>query len=1140
MKIQVACIALLALLCVGNASAFELSKYATQSKLATGKWVKISIPESGIYEITYDEMLAMGFNNPSQVRLYGHGGFKISETLNGKAIDDLQPVPVKRIGNKMIFYGNGPIKFTMTGYNSTPRFTREFNPYSQVGCYFLTEENTPETQVTMKGMVTSSNYTNVPYCLNYVYHEKELVSLSNSGKEMLGEDFTSEKLMIDFDMPNIVDSTIAVLTSLAGKLNVHSYVNAVVHCNGGSDTTSYPTGTSRILTCSPTDYYNTASPYGSLKLKHPGEHAQFEPRLLINNSTYKLSLAFLDYFLISYKRYNTISAEDDNQLLMGYTSSRATDRFQMPNATSTTKVWCINDVYTPQEFNAKTYSDETGQGLYFFCSAATYNYFVAFDPAKTLKKITAFEPVANQNLHGMTTPDMLIITDKIYHEQAERIAALHQAVDGIDVAVVDQDQVFNEFSSGTRDAMGYRLLCKMLYDRDPSKFKNLLLMGTGSVDNRELRGKHDGFLLTYQSDNSNSEENTFTSDDFFGFLGDNSGANVNFEHLNIGVGRITCVDEEEACSDVDKLVEYYANPDYGVWRNNTMVFSDAPDAGRYMFQGEGYKNLIDNELQTGMHVNTVHCLQYPRSPSQPNVDMERKTATVGKQLIAENLKSGMYYATYVGHAGSIGFTKYNSMWVTSDVANTSYRHFPIVSTACCDVAHYDGDSRGIAELMYHKRDGGAIALLTTSRAVQASNNDELNTYFIHGMFSNAANGVMPTLGEAYISCKNAFTSANTNKMSFFLLGDPAIKINYPVTRLNITKVNGTSLTDSTSMAQISPLMKFAIDAKVVKANGALDNTFNGDVTVTLYDKEDFFATATLSGVNRDIYLNRAKLAEISGRVVNGVFHGEMIAPKSPAASNETVLMRVYAHQDNSDVMVNGFTKQITMLPYNASQAISDNVAPVIDAMFINDAESFSNGAVISPDAVLYITASDNEGISMQSSAVDCCMDLVLDGGKPSYADVSCYAVVDDGGRVVNIEYPLSNLTEGMHTLTYTVYDVKGNSKTRTITFVVGQNNSSTLTADKWPAYSNDVVNFDVETSLSRMPEFTVRVTDATGKLVWKSTTSSFPLAWDMKDMQGNRVPGGLYRYYGTYNDGQNYGGTAIRKLIVLDPVKTAN
>jgi hypothetical protein len=66
------------------------------------------------------------------------------------------------------------------------------------------------------------------------------------------------------------------------------------------------------------------------------------------------------------------------------------------------------------------------------------------------------------------------------------------------------------------------------------------------------------------------------------------------------------------------------------------------------------------------------------------------------------------------------------------------------------------------------------------------------------------------------------------------------------------------------------------------------------------------------------------------------------------------------------------------------------------------------------------------------------------------------------------------------------------------------------------------------------------VTDATGKLMWMATTSTFPVAWDMRDMQGNKVPAGLYRYFGTYNDGVNYGGTPINKLIVLDPVKVAN
>ena len=66
----------------------------------------------------------------------------------------------------------------------------------------------------------------------------------------------------------------------------------------------------------------------------------------------------------------------------------------------------------------------------------------------------------------------------------------------------------------------------------------------------------------------------------------------------------------------------------------------------------------------------------------------------------------------------------------------------------------------------------------------------------------------------------------------------------------------------------------------------------------------------------------------------------------------------------------------------------------------------------------------------------------------------------------------------------------------------------------------------------------IRVTDATGKLMWMTTTNTFPVTWDMKDMNGNKVPAGLYRYFGTYNDGVYYGGTAIKNLIVLDPVKS--
>ena len=1143
-RLQVACLALLALLCASPAGAFNTSIYATQSKLSTGKWVKISIPENGVYEITYTELREMGFTNPSKVHVYGKGGNRISEKLDGSATDDLNQVPILRTGNKICFYGNGPVAFTLSDYSTNPHFTRVFNPYSQVGCYFLTEDDEPDRTPVEKVTSPVSEYVNNPLSLGYFFHEYELTSLTSTGKEMLGEDFSRQQVFVDYHLPHLADSSIVVQTAIAAYTTGSMFAGSVLHSGGISDTTLYSQSSSRINQPTNYVYYNFASPYAKQKLIKPAERGQYEPIITPSADGITASIARLDYFILTYKQENILADAPDNQLLMGYGVTRGQDRFMLPNAPSSTIVWFINNTHNPMVIPTIPYNDEAGTGVSFFSTAVSRSIYVAFDPAKTLKKISGYKPVENQNLHAMQVPDFLIITTDAYLEQANRLADLHRAVDGIDVAVVTQDQVFNEFSSGTRDAMAYRLLCKMLYDRDNSKFKNLLLMGTGSFDNREIMGQHPDDLLTYQSDNSNIENTSFTSDDFFGLLDDNSGTNIPNDKLRIGVGRITCADADEARSDVDKIVEYYANPDYGVWRNNTLVSSDSPDQGEYMFQGQGYQNQIEEDLHTGMHVSTVHNSMYPRSTLEPSFAVARKTATEAKRAMSNYLKSGAYFATYVGHAGPSSFTKQNRMWITGDVARTTYPHYPIFSTACCDVAHYDNDTRGIAELMFHKRDGGAIALLTSSRMVFASHNDRLNQYFINALFSYDRKGVMPTLGEAYRDSKLGFTSANVNKMSFFLLGDPAMKVNYPISRFNITSVNGTDMTGSQT-AQITPLSRFEIKAQVVDEEGNIDTGFNGDATVSLYDKEKVFTTLSFFGFgDRDIYVDRPKLAEITGHVTNGMFTGTMIAPRVTLEHlNDTLMMliRVYAHKTGSDYMVNGFTKQVMMMPFNESTAINDNEAPVITAMYMNDAATFADGSVVAPNSVLYINASDNEGISMQSNSVANTMKLQLDGGKQSYEDVVCYATADDGGKVVKIEFPVSNLTVGLHTLTYTVSDMLGNQASRTISFVVGQGSAADLVADKMPAFldSDNMISIDVKTELSVLPEMTVRITDALGRLVWMTNAGSFPVTWDMKDMNGNKVPAGLYRYFGTYNDGVNYGGTSIKNLIILEPVKTA-
>ncbi|MBR6432065.1 MAG: hypothetical protein IKS64_04360, partial [Muribaculaceae bacterium] len=203
MKFQLACAAILAIFCASYANAFDASRYATTSKLATGKWVKITIPENGVYEVTYDELLQMGFSNPDKVHIFGFGGAKISEVLTGAVPDDMRRVPMLRTNDKLCFYANGPISFTISDYSTNPRFTRVFNPYSVVGCYFLTEMNVSDLVPSRKTTVTVNNYVDTPTSLGYFFHEKEQTTVTSSGKEMLGEDFADSKLLIDYYLPNL-------------------------------------------------------------------------------------------------------------------------------------------------------------------------------------------------------------------------------------------------------------------------------------------------------------------------------------------------------------------------------------------------------------------------------------------------------------------------------------------------------------------------------------------------------------------------------------------------------------------------------------------------------------------------------------------------------------------------------------------------------------------------------------------------------------------------------------------------------------------------------------------------------------------------------------------------------------------------
>ncbi len=127
------------------AKATSEERYAAHSVLADGRWAKIRVPSTGVYQLTDALIRQAGFSDLSKVRIYGYGGALQNAILKEAdliAYDDLKEVPSAMVNGKRLFHAQGPVSWEE---NNSPRRTR--NPYSDYGYYFLTQSS--ETPLTI-------------------------------------------------------------------------------------------------------------------------------------------------------------------------------------------------------------------------------------------------------------------------------------------------------------------------------------------------------------------------------------------------------------------------------------------------------------------------------------------------------------------------------------------------------------------------------------------------------------------------------------------------------------------------------------------------------------------------------------------------------------------------------------------------------------------------------------------------------------------------------------------------------------------------------------------------------------------------------------------------------------------------------
>lgn len=144
-----------------QANSQPASRYAEHSVLATGQWAKISVPASGVYQITDALVRQAGFSNPAKVKVYGYGGALQPEVLSSNYLaetDDLHEVATCTVNGRRLFYAIGPVS-----WSSPTSAKRTRNPYSTAGCYFLTQSDDEPLTVDSASFVSSFYPANDDY-----------------------------------------------------------------------------------------------------------------------------------------------------------------------------------------------------------------------------------------------------------------------------------------------------------------------------------------------------------------------------------------------------------------------------------------------------------------------------------------------------------------------------------------------------------------------------------------------------------------------------------------------------------------------------------------------------------------------------------------------------------------------------------------------------------------------------------------------------------------------------------------------------------------------------------------------------------------------------------------------------------------
>lgn len=1105
--------------------------YASNSVLANGEWFKIGITKTGVFKLNASFFQSLGLDiseiDPRNIRLYGNGGGMLPANNSSNRYDDLVENPIQVIGENdgvfnagdyALFFGFGPVRWV---YDSTNQmYIHRNNIYSDTAFYFLNVDLGKGKRVQKVNNPQGANVVSSSFD-DYQYHEVDQVNLLKSGQRWYGETFDNTiSRNFSFEFPNI---------DLSQKGRVK--VSAIARSGSGSsysftigNTNSSVSVISTILTRYDVDFARTGT-----------KHFDFDPTGNVNtlnvryNKPALTSKGWLDYIDINVKRQlifnrGQMTFRDRGSSNQGLVEFRIT-------GPSTLRVWDVSDI---ESINEKTLIRNNSFNS-FVDDNSDVKEFVMFNTFDSLN-VYPLRKVPNQNLHALGFQDLVIVSHPDFLTESNELAQIHIS-EGLRVAVVTPEQVFNEFSSGSQDPVAIRSMMKMLYDRAQSDIdmpRYLLIVGDASYDFKNRISGNTNYVVSYQSPNSLDPVSSYVSDDYMGLLDDNEGewkfSSFNPDKLDISVGRLPVRTNVQLKGIVNKIRSYLDPNNKGDWQNKIVFVGDDGDGVTHMSQSNQLAGILERNnknynlnkifLDAFQRVSTAAGLRYPEVNEE----------------IKSSVQNGALIVNYTGHGGETGWTAERVLDIATINGWTNNKNLPLFVTATCEFSRFDDPLRTSAgELVLLNPNGGGIGLLTTTRLVYSSPNYYLNQTFYNNLFDRNLNDETYRIGDIMTITKNA-NATQGNTRNFSLLGDPALKIAIPNYNVVTTKINDKDISVEDTLRALT---KVKVEGEVRDLNDNLMSSFNGIVYPTVMDKEVSKLTLNNTGGGAYPYTERSNvLFKGKATVSNGKFSFEFIIPKDINYQYGKGKVSYFAQANNDDG--NGYTESF-YIGGSSGQALTDQKGPDLE-VYLND-ETFIYGGITNSSPLLIAKLFDEQGINTVGNGIGHDLIAVIDGNTEDAINLNEYyeSEVDDFKKG-EIRFPMSELSDGKHTLSLKAWDNANNSSEKSIEFnVVSEKNVKIENLVNYPNPFTTNTEFIFQHNQPGTPmDIKLDIFTVSGKLV-KSFNEvivndgflSRDIRWNGRDDFGDKIGKGVYVYKLKVRSRNGSVDEVIEKLVIL-------